>query len=326
MKTKFGFVSKLIACAVALGFASSAAADEYPSKPIRLIVPYSAGGTTDTLSRAYAKSLSGILKQPIVVENKPGAGGNLGVDAVAKAAPDGYTLGLTASGPLVINPTLYTKIPYDPAKDLAPITLIAIVPSVIAANPGAGIKTLGDLIRQAKASPDKFSFASGGSGTTQHLSGEMLKVMANINLTHIPYKGDAPAVTDALGGQVQVVIGSVTAVLPHVKTGKLIPLAVTSSKRNPAMPDVPTVEESGLPGYQSAAWYGIIAPAGTPKEIVKKLNNASVNAINSPDVSERIAAAGGTPITNSPDEFARFVLSEIPRWAKFIKQSGAKPE
>lgn len=321
---KFGFASKLIACAATLGLSVSASAQEYPTKPIRLIVPYAAGGTTDTLSRSYAKALSDILKQPIIVDNKPGAGGNIGVDAVAKAAPDGYTLGLAPNGPLAVNATLYAKLPYDPAKDFAPISLVAFVPNLIAAHPSAGVKSLADLIRLAKANPDKFSFGSGGSGTTQHLSGEMLKVMANINLTHIPYKGDGPAVTDAIGGQVPIVISSVAAALPHVKAGKLIPLAVTSSKRNPAFPDVPTVEEAGLQGYQSAAWYGVMAPAGTPKEIIQKLNSASIKAINSPEVAERITAAGGTAVTSTPDEFAGFIRSEIPRWAKVIKQSGAK--
>ncbi|KRB81577.1 Bug family tripartite tricarboxylate transporter substrate binding protein [Noviherbaspirillum sp. Root189] len=318
------FLSKMIVGIVVLGFALSAAAQGYPTKPIRLIVPYSAGGTTDTLSRAYAKTLSDILKQPVVVDNKPGAGGNIGMDFVAKSAPDGYTLGFAPNGPLAVNATLFTKLPYDPATDFAPVTLMAFVPNVIAAHPSVGVKSLEDLIRLAKANPDKYNFATGGNGTTQHLSGEMLKVMANINLSHIPYKGDGPAITDAIGGQVSIVIGSVTATLPYVKAGKLIPLAVTSRKRNPALPDVPTVEETGLSGYEATAWYGVVAPAGTPKEIIQKLNSASIKAISSREVADRIAATGGTSVTNSPEEFAAFIRTEIPRWAQVVKQAGAK--
>lgn len=314
----------MIACAVALGAMATAVAQDYPSRPIRLVVPFAAGGPTDILSRAYAKALSDVIKQTVVVDNRPGAGGNIGIDIVAKSNPDGYTIGFGTNGPLAVNVSLFNKMPYDPTKDLAPITFFAFVPNVIAVHPNLGVKDLKDLIRVAKANPDKYSFASGGNGTTQHLGGELLKAMADIKLVHIPYKGEGPAMTDALGGQVPIIFSSLAAGLPYVKSGKLVPLAVTSAKRNPVLPDVPTVAEAGLPGYEATAWYGVVAPAGTPKEIIQKLNAASIKAINSPEVSERLVASGGAAAPNSPEEFAAFIRSEVPRWAKVVKAAGAK--
>ncbi|SMP76319.1 Tripartite-type tricarboxylate transporter, receptor component TctC [Noviherbaspirillum suwonense] len=314
----------LVACVAALGVATSAVADEYPSRLIRLVVPFAAGGPTDILSRAYAKGLSDVLKQPVVVDNRPGAGGNIGIDVVAKAAPDGYTIGFGTNGPLAVNVSLFSKMPYDPAKDLAPITFFAFVPNVIAVHPSLGVKDLKGLIRLIKANPNKYSFASGGNGTTQHLGGELLKTMADIKLLHIPYKGEGPAMIDALGGQVPIIFSSIAAGVPYVKSGKLIPLAVTSAKRNPALPDVPTVAEAGLPGYEATAWYGVVAPAGTPKEIIQKLNAASLKAINSHEVSERLAASGASAAPGTPEEFMAFIRSEIPRWEQVVKQAGAK--
>lgn len=323
MKTKLG--KRLAsACILAVGLAGSAVAQEYPSKPIRLIIPFAAGGPTDVLSRAFAKALSDIVKQPVVAENKGGAGGNIGVDAVVRSEPDGYTIGVATNGPLAVNVSLFGKLPYDPTKDIAPISFFAFVPNVVAAHPSLGVKDLKELIALAKANPDKYSFASGGHGTTQHLGGELLKVMAGIKLTHIAYKGEGPAMTDALGGQVPIIFSSLAAGIPNVKSGRLIPLAVTSPERNPALPDVPTVAEAGLPGYAATAWYGFIAPSGTPKEIIQKLNAASIKAVNTPEVQALLAKSGATVATGTPEEFAAFIRSEIPRWAEVVKKSGAK--
>jgi len=312
------------ACILALGMASSAMAQEYPSKPIRLIIPFAAGGPTDILSRAYARALSDILKQPVISENRGGAGGNIGVDTVVRAEPDGYTIGVATNGPLAVNVSLFDKMPYDPTKDLAPISFFAFVPNVVAAHPSLGVKNMQELIALAKANPEKYSFASGGHGTTQHLGGELLKVMAGIKLTHIAYKGEGPAMADALGGQVPIIFSSLAAGIPNVKSGKLVALAVTSPERNPALPDVPTVAESGLPGYAATAWYGFIAPAGTPKSIIQKLNEASIAAVNTPDVQALLAKSGAAVKTGTPEEFAAFIRSEIPRWAEVVKKSGAK--
>lgn len=316
----------MIVCLAALGVAASASAstEEFPAKPIRLVVNYAAGGPTDAMARAYGKVLSELLKQPVVVDNRPGAGGNIGVDIVAKSAPDGYTLAFTAGGPLATNVSLFSKMPYDPVKDLAPVTMFAHVPNIIAVHPSLGVKSFDELVKLVKANPGKYTYASGGNGTTQHLGGEMLKVMGDLQLTHVPYKGEGPAMTDVLGGQVPIILSSVANGLPYVKSGKVIALAVTSAKRNPALPDVPTVAESGFPGYEATAWYGIVAPAGTPKDIIQKLNVASVKAINSPEVGARFAATGSAMAPGTPDEFGAFIRSEIPRWAKLIKQVDAK--
>ncbi|WP_151448725.1 Bug family tripartite tricarboxylate transporter substrate binding protein [Lacisediminimonas profundi] len=314
----------ILACAVTLSTTSVAWAQSFPSKPIRLVVPFAAGGPTDILSRTYAKGLSEVLKQTVVVENKPGAGGNLGVDTVAKAVPDGYTIGFATIGPLAVNVTLFGNLPYDPVKDIAPITRFAFVPNVLLAHPSLGVKNLNELIRLIKSNPDKYNYASGGNGTTQHLGGEMLKAMAQLKLPHIPYKGEGPAMTDVLGGQVPMTFSSIAAGMQHIKAGKLVPIAVTSAQRSPALPNVPTVAEMGFPGYEATAWYGVIAPAGTPSDIIQKLHAASVKVINSPEVTERLAAGGGTPAPTSPEAFGAFIQSEIPRWAQAIKAAGAR--
>lgn len=312
------------ACIFALTTTGSAIAQDFPSKPIRLIIPFSAGGPTDVLSRAFAKALSELVKQPVIAENKPGAGGNIGVDAVVRAEPDGYTMAVATNGPLAVNVSLFSKMPYDPTKDIEPISLFAFVPNVVAVHPTLGVKDLKGLISLLKANPDKYSFASGGNGTTQHLGGELLKVMAGVSMTHIAYKGEGPAMTDALGGQVPIIFSSLAAGIPNVKSGRLVPLAVTSAERNPALPDVPTVAEAGLPGYAATAWYGFIAPPGTSKEIIRKLNAASTKAVNTPEVQALLMKSGATLAMGTPEEFGAFIRSEIPRWAEVVKKSGAK--
>ena len=317
--------AKVIAT-LALGLlaASSGWADTWPTRPVRFIVPFPPGGPTDSLSRAYARLMSDILKQQVIVENKPGAGGNLGVDFIAKSVPDGYTIGLGTNGPLAINVTLFSKLPYDPTKDVTPITRFAFVPNVLVVHPGVGAKDLGELIRLVRANPDKYSYASGGNGTSQHLAGEMLNAMLNIKLTHVPYKGESFALTDVIGGQVPMFFSSLVGALPQIKAGKLIPLAVTSTRRNPALPDVPSLAETGLAGYEATAWYGVIAPANTPPDIVRQIHEASVKALQSPEIAQRMAAIGASGTPSSPAEFSDFIRSEINRWAPVIKQSGAK--
>lgn len=313
--------------ATCLGGAFSPAwSTDYPTKPIRLIVPFAAGGPTDALARAFALQLAENLKQSVVVENKSGAGGNIGVEFVSKAPPDGYTLGFGTNGPLAGNVSLFKSLGYDPSKDLAPVTRIAYVPNIIAVSPNLGVKSLQELISLLKANPDKYSFASGGNGTTQHLGGELLKSMTGTRMTHIPYKGEGPALNDALGGQVPIIFSSLAVGVPYVTSGRLRALAVTSRGRSPALPDVPAATEAGVPGYELTAWYGLVAPPGTPSEIIRKLNSASLQVINSPQFSQKLIAVGGTPAATTPEEFGAFIRSEIPRWAEIVKQTGAKAD
>lgn len=309
---------------VALAVTTWAAADEYPSRPIRLIVPFAAGGPTDHLARVYAKALSDDLKHPVVVENRTGAGGNIGADVVAKAPQDGYTVGFLTNGQLTINVSLYAKMPYDPLKDLAPVSMFVTMPRVLSVHPSLGVTTLKELIELAKANPGKYTFASGGNGTTQHLAGELLNAMAGIKLVHIPYKGEGPGLIDVIAGHVPITMASVDTGVPFVKAGKLRFLAVTSSKRSPALPDVPTMAEAGLPGYETQAWTGIFVAAGTPREIIQKLNAATARTLLAPEVAALAASSGGEPGACSPEEFAAMIRAEIPFWAKLIKQVGAR--
>lgn len=310
----------LVLCALA----ATAIAQEYPTKPIHIIVPFAPGGPSDSQARVIAQKLSEAIKQPVVVENRPGGAGNIGVGLVAKAIPDGYTLLFCSTGPLVINQSIFIKMPFDTIKDFSPVTLVSFAPTVLAVHPSVPVSNIQELIQLIKANPDKYSYASGGDGTTQHLSGELLKGMAGLKMPHIPYKGEGPATTDALGGHVPIIFTSVGTGLTNFRAGKLNALAVTSTKRNPALPEVPTLAESGLPGYEVTAWQGILAPAGTPREIVNRLNAAIVNVINSPDITEKLVSVGNVPAAGTPEEFAAFIQREIPRWAKLVKQAGVK--
>jgi tripartite-type tricarboxylate transporter receptor subunit TctC len=318
------FVRTCAAAVLAPFAASRAWSETYPSRPLRFVMPFAAGGPTDVLSRAYAKSLSELLKQPVIVDNKPGAGGNLGVDLVAKSQPDGYTIGLGTNGPLAINLTLFGKLPYDPQKDITPVTRFALVPNVLVVPPSLGVKDFEELVRLVKANPGKTSYASGGNGTSQHLAGEMLKVLGRLDITHVPYKGESPAIADVIGGQVSMSFSSLAASLPHIRSGRLIPLAVSSAQRSPALPNVPAVAEKGFAGYEAVAWYGIIAPPNTPAEIVRLLNEESHKAFASPEVKDKLAALSATATPGTAEEFAGFIRSEIARWAPVVKASGAK--
>lgn len=322
--SKYKAVNLLIAVASGLVFAQSAAAQEFPSKPIKVIVPYSAGGPTDMLARSYAKVLSDLLGQPVVVDNRPGAGGNIGVDLVVKSNPDGYTIGFTAAGPLVVNGSLFRKMPYDASRDIAPVAFVAAVPNVIAVHPSLGINSLKELVAKAKSSPGSLMFASGGNGTGQHLGGELLNTMADIKITHVPYKGEGPAITDAIAGHVPVVLTTLSAGLPFFNSGRLIPLAVTTKQRSSVLPDVPTASEAGVTGYVAEPWFGVFAPAKTPMLIIQKLNEASNRAILSPEVSENIKAIGGYATPGSPEQFSEYMKAETLRWKGVIDKTGAK--
>ena len=311
---------------LALMLASAgASAQGYPTKPIRLVVPYPAGGPLDIMARAIGQKLSEAWKQPVVVDNRAGAGGNIGADFVAKSAPDGYTLLMGAVATHAINPSLYSKIPYDPVKDFAPVALVAQVPNILVVNPAVPAKTVRELIALARAQPGTLNFGSGSTGSTGHLAGELFNTMAGVKMVHIPYKGAAPATADLLGGQVQLMFDNLASALPNVKAGKLRALAVTTLARSPAIPELPTIAESGLPGFDLTTWFGLLVPAGTPPEIVARLNAEIVRALDAKDMRERLEKMGAEPLSNNtPERFAAFIRSEAAKYARVVKDSGAK--
>ena len=309
----------LLAC-----LASAAWAQAYPNHPIRLVVPFPAGGTTDILARDAAPKLTEALGQSVVVDNRPGAGGNIGADLVAKSAPDGYTLLMGTVGTHAINPSLYAKMPYDHVKDFAPVVLVAGVPNVLVVNPSLPVNSVADLIKLAKSKPGAINFASSGNGTSIHLSGELFKTMAGVDMTHVPYKGSAPALTDLMGGQVQVMFDNLPSSLQQIKAGKLRAIAVTSAKRSPALPDVPTIAESGLPGFEASSWFGVLAPAGTPPAIVARLNAEINKWLQSPEGKEQLLGQGAQAAGGTPEQFAAHIRAETDKWAKVVKASGAK--
>ena len=304
--------------------AGGASAQNFPTRPIRLVVPFPAGGTTDILAREVGQRLSVTLGQPVVIDNRPGAAGNIGSDLVAKSAPDGYTLLMCTVSTHAINPNLYAKLPYDHVRDFAPVILVAGVPNVLEVTPALPVNSVADLIKLAKEKPGQINFASSGSGTSIHLSGELFKTMAGVDMTHVPYKGSAPAITDLMGGQVQVMFDNLPSSLQQIKAGKLRAIAVTSAKRAPALPDVPTIAESGLPGFEASSWFGIVAPAGTPPAIIARINADIDQWLQSPDVKEKLLAQGAIAAGGTPEQFAAHIRSETEKWAKVVKASGAK--
>jgi tripartite-type tricarboxylate transporter receptor subunit TctC len=312
----------LCTAAALAAFSAAAYAQSYPSKPIRMVVPFAAGGPTDVYARSVGQELSRILGQPVIVDNKPGAGGNLGADFVAKSAPDGYNIVLGAVGAFAVNMTLYPKMPYDVQRDFAPVSLIAIVPMMLVVNPALPVKTPRDLVELAKARPGQLTYGSAGNGTSVHMSTEMFKALTGIDMVHVPYKGVAPAMTDLIGGQLQLMFSDATSAIPHAKSGKVRAVAVT--KRIEVMPEIPTFAELGYAGYDPTVWYGVFAPAGTPRDIVVKLNGAIAKALQAPEVRERLISQGANPVSNSPEEFTTFVRYEIARWGKVVKASGAR--
>ena len=308
---------------------TAATAQNYPSKPIRWLIPFSAGGPTDVLARAIAPKLGESLGVAVLVENRVGAGGSLAMDAVAKAAPDGYTIGMGHTGTQAINPHLYAKLPYDPLKDFAPITPVVSYVNVLVVNPNVPAKSVAELVAYAKANPSKVNFASGGNGATNHLSGELLKALTGAPMVHVPYKGSAPALTDVIAGNATCMFDILVTSLPQVRAGKVRALAVTSGKRSPYAPDIPTMREAGVSGYDEAGsdlWFGVFAPAGTPKPVVDRLHAELVKALATPEVSERIRAQAYDTWTLSPEEFAAFLRTDHAKWGKVVKLAGAKAE
>jgi len=322
---------RLLGCALALSLAaltgsispSLHAQPAWPTKPVRLVVGYAAGGATDVLARLVALKLGEELGKPVVVENRAGANSNVGAEVVAKAEPDGYTLYVYTIAN-TINASLYDKLGYDPAKDFEPVGMIAKIPNVLVVNPSLPVKSVADYLRFARESSSGITFASSGSGSSIHLSGEIFRMRSGINMLHVPYRGSAPAVTDLLGGQVQSMFDNTPSAMPHVKAGRLRAIAVTSAQRIPLLPDVPTVAESGYPGFDVQSWFAIAAPTGTPKPVVERLNAALNKALAAPDVRQRMQDLAASPQPGTPEQMRAFMMSEIKRWHDVVKQSGAR--
>jgi tripartite-type tricarboxylate transporter receptor subunit TctC len=315
---------RLFAAALALS-AGLACAQPWPAKPIRFIVSFPPGGSADLVARAIAPRMGERLGQPVVVENRPGAGGNLGVEAVAKAPPDGHTIGLGAAGALAVNASLYAQMPFDPEKDLAPISTLAMIPFLLVAHPSQP-PTLRDVIAAAKARPGALSYGHGGNGSAMHLSGELLKMMAGVQIVAVPYKGSGPVAADVLGGQIPLGVVDVPSAIANVRAGKLRALAVTTARRIQAAPEVPTMAEAGIPGYEAIGWFGAIAPAGTPEAVIRRLHAEIVSALAAPDLRERMIAAGAEPFTSAPHEFAAFIRDEAKKWREVIRATGVKAD
>jgi tripartite-type tricarboxylate transporter receptor subunit TctC len=303
---------------------SAQSGNDFPNKPVKIIVPFPPGGSSDAVMRLLVPRLNEKLCQTVVIENRPGAGGNIGLAVVAKSAPDGYTLGLGAAGGLAANVSLYPQMPYDPVKDFKAVTMLAGIPFVLVAHPATAPKTLKDLLVQAKAAPNKFSIGHGGNGTAMHLSSQLFAQMAAVQVVDVPYKGSGPAAIDVLSGQIPLAMVDLTSALPHVKAGKLLALAVSSTQRLPMLPDVPTMNEAGVSSYESTGWFGIVAPAGTPTAIVNRLNAEIVSALNDPGIQNTMRGMGVEPAPSKPDDFEQYIKSEIQKWNKVIKTAGTK--
>jgi tripartite-type tricarboxylate transporter receptor subunit TctC len=310
----------------ALSLAAGTAVRAQSGKTLRLIVPFPPGGSTDILARAIGAKLGPALGQTVVIDNKPGAGGSTGAAEAARAEPDGNTLLMGHIGTLAVNPALYAKLPYDPLKSFVPVAWVARVPNVLVVHANSPIKTLADLVAKARAQPGKLTYSSGGNGSAAHISFEVLKLKANFFMLHIPYRGTAPSVTDLLGGQVDATFTGAPAVLPHVRNGRLRALAVSSPQRLPMLPDVPTVAESGFPGFDADQWYGLVAPAGTPAAVVTRLNAEINKALQTPAVAQQLASEGAIPTPSAPKAFGDLIASEIPRWADVVKAGNVKPD
>jgi tripartite-type tricarboxylate transporter receptor subunit TctC len=302
---------------------ATAMAQAYPAKPVRLVVPFAAGGSTDIIARTVGQKLNEMWGQPVLVDNRPGGSTVIGTDAVAKAAPDGYTLLITPA-PFTIVPSLIAKLPYDPARDFEPVTLINTTPLVVVVHPGVPARSIKELVSLARKKPGALNYGSSGSGGSNHLAGELFNAMAGVKMVHIPYKGNAPALADLVGGHVDVVFNGLTSAMPLIKSGRLRALAVTSLQRSAALADMPTLDELGLKGFQAVAWNGLTAPARTPKEIVGKLNGDVLKVVRSAELAERLKAEGSDPVGNSPAQYAAFLRDEIAKWRKVIQFAGIK--
>jgi len=309
---------------LAQAFAAAGAMAQYPNKPIRFILPFP-GGATDFLGRVVGQRLAEALGQPVVIDNRPGAGGNLGIEIAARSAPDGYTLVLVAPN-ITISPSLYRKLNYDPVRDFAPVTPVATVTMVIITPPALPAQTLKEFIALAKSKPGQLNYGSGGSGTSLHLAGELFKITAGVDLVHVPYKGASVAMNDVIGGRLDSLFIGIPAPAPHIKAGRLRGLAGLASQRSPVLPEVPTATEAGLPGFEVTTWYGVLAPAGTPKDIVARLNREIVSIMNTPDTKERLAVVAADPMTSSPEQFAAYIKQEIAKWSKVVRTAGLRAD
>jgi tripartite-type tricarboxylate transporter receptor subunit TctC len=305
---------------------ASAQSTSFPSKSVRVVVPFAAGGTTDIVTRILAQRLSESWGQQMIVDNRAGAGGNIGSEIVAKASADGYTVLMATVATHGINASLYKEIPYDPVKDFAPVTLVASTPSVLMLNPSIPASSVKELIVLAKAKPKQLNFGSPGNGSSHHLAGELFNSMAGVQMVHVPYKGTAAALVDIMAGQIQLTFDTLPSAMPYVKAKRLKALAVTSAARTRSLPDLPTVSESGVPGYEVTSWYGALVPVGTPQDVIRRLNADFVRTIRIPEVTEKMVEAGADPVANSPEQFAAFIQAELKKWAKVVQASGARVE
>ena len=311
----------LLACA-----APQAQAQGYPAKPVRIIVPFAAGGGTDIVARTVGAKLGEGLRQTVIVDNRAGAAGAIGTELAAKSAPDGYTLLMGSNGPIAISPGLHAKLPYDTLRDFSPVALITTMPFLVVVHPALPVRSVKELVALAKARPGQLNYASPGSGSSTHLAMELFKSMTRIDIVHVPYKGVAPAATDLISGQVQLAMGDLNTLMPHVKSGKMRALAITGATRSALLPDMPTINEAGVPGYEASGWFGILAPAGTPQEIVRRLNGEIVKGLASGDLRQRLAGLGGEVAGGTPEQFAVHLRREIDKWGKLIHAIGLKPE
>jgi tripartite-type tricarboxylate transporter receptor subunit TctC len=306
------------------GLGHAVVAQTYPAKSIRIVVPFPAGGIADLFSRHIGQKLTDTWGQPVIVDNRPGAGGNIGAEIVAKSPPDGYTLVMGSIGTHSVNVSLFSKLPYDPLRDFAPVALVMEAEGLLVLHPSVPVKSVKELIALARARPGQVAYASAGHGTASHLAGELFKSMANVDMVHVPYKGNVPAITDLIGGQTSLLFATMPTVLPQVQAGRLKALAVTSSARSPAAPELPTIAEAALPGYSVTNWIGLFAPAGTQRDIVVKLNGETVRIMQAPEIQKRLLAEGAKFTPTTPDQFTAFVKSEIAKWAKVVKEAGIR--
>jgi tripartite-type tricarboxylate transporter receptor subunit TctC len=314
---------RILLAAIALTTAGAVSAQSYPARQVRIVVPFPPGGTSDILARTIGARLSAPLGQPVVVENRPGAGGNIAADHVAKSPPDGYTL-IMGTSSLAISQSLYKKLTYDLVQDFAPITQAVNYTNLLVVHPAAGVKNVAELLALARAKPGTLSYGTAGNGTPPHMTGELFKSYTGVNIVHVPYKGGAPAIADLVGGQIPMMFDNVPPLLPHVRSGKILPLAVTSLSRIAVLPDVPTLHELGLKDFDAVGWNGLLAPAGTPREIVSRLHTEVVRVLRIPEVRDQLTSQGADVVGNSPDEFSAWIRAEVKKWADVVKVSGAK--
>ena len=319
-------LNRAFAACLGIALAALAHAQGYPSKPVRIIAPFAPGSTIDIIGRIIAPRLTEALGQPVIVENRSGAGGMLGMDAAAKSAPDGHTLAIGALGPLAMNPSLYPKTPFDPVRDFAAVSLLATGPVVIAVHPSIPARTVTELVELAKKRPGQLNYGSPGVGTSPHLTGELFKIQTGADIVHVPYKGNAEAITDLIGGQISIVFTGVPPVVPLAKAGKVRLLATTGKQRMPNLPDVPTIAEAGVTGADVLIWYGVVVPAATPRDVIARLNREIVKLMNLPDVREKFAQQSVDPATDTPEQFAQMIRDEVARWSKVIRTAGIKVE